>query len=114
MATQHKELGAAKDLRFGSRSRIALDVLVRCGEDYACRGTTRDLGMGGAFVELPDGGPPLAMAVELAFTSRGAAQPDSHRVLADVVRSSATGIGLRFRDYDNETYTALMALLYPV
>ena len=37
---------------------------------------------------------------------------EQHRVPADVIRTDRSGIALRFRHYDDRTYTALVKLLY--
>lgn len=75
-----------------------------------CR--TRDIGLGGVFVEIP-GAANLAQetSVELTFKLGSGADVTKHRIHARVVRVTADGVGMMFRDFDAGAFRSLQEVL---
>ena len=75
-----------------------------------CR--TRDIGLGGVFVELP-GEANLAAEtpVELTFKLGAAPHLTKHRINARVVRVAEDGVGMMFRDFDAIAFRSLQEVL---
>ena len=97
--------------RWSTRSRIALDVdLVYEGsERKGCR--TRDIGLGGVFLEISRDVPPKDATVELTFRL-GKDDNTRHKIKAKVVRVSHDGVGLMFRDFDARAFRSLKELIH--
>ncbi|HKJ21837.1 MAG TPA: PilZ domain-containing protein [Gammaproteobacteria bacterium] len=97
--------------RWSTRTPIRLDVDVvyadRDMEDCA----TRDIGMGGVFLEMTDRLPPVDTMVELTFKVGPTDRRTRHKLKAKVVRASGDGVGLMFRDFDAGSFRALQEVL---
>ena len=98
--------------RWSTRSRIALDVdlIYEGAERKGCR--TRDIGLGGVFLEINREAPPKDSTVELTFRIGRGADAAEHRIMAKVVRVSHDGIGLMFRDFDARAFRSLKELIH--
>jgi len=101
-----------KENRWSKRRALRLDVdVVEQGVTLASS-FTRDVGLGGVFVEW--NGYPLEAEsqVDLLFNLH----PDDgktckHRLHAKVVRVTSEGIGLSFQDFDTVAFRSLQALM---
>ena len=75
-----------------------------------CR--TRDIGLGGVFVELPT---EVSLAeetpVELTFKLDTNSGLTKHRINARVVRVCGDGVGMMFRDFDAIAFRSLQEVL---
>ncbi|OGI51370.1 MAG: hypothetical protein A3E57_00985 [Candidatus Muproteobacteria bacterium RIFCSPHIGHO2_12_FULL_60_33] len=94
------------------RKKIALNIIINHDLAYSKRWKTRDLSLSGARLEAGRDGLSPGTPVEAVLTLRGHDEYALHRVPADVVRADRDGVALRFRRYDDRTYTALVKLLY--
>lgn len=98
--------------RFSIRKTPPVNIVVNYDFSYSEVWKVQDLSMSGAFIggksaELPPGA--RVEAVLLVKSSQGYKQ---HRVPAKIVRVSEEGAALKFGEYDNQTYGALVDLLY--
>lgn len=94
------------------RKKIALDIIINHDFSYSKHWKIRDLSLSGASLETERVGLSPGTPVEAVLRLREHDEYDQHRVPADVVRADRGGVALRFRDYDDRTYTALVKLLY--
>ena len=99
------------DIRWSARRRVQLQVEVYCaGRPYAnC--VTRDVGLGGMFIEAGGLLPRCNRPLELIVSGSLAGQPYSHRFHAKVVRHNAGGLGVAFSRYELADVRALQQLL---
>lgn len=73
---------------------------------------TRDIGLGGVFVELPKATEIAAETpVELIFKLGSGEGVTKHRINARVVRVTDEGIGMMFRDFDASAFRSLQEVL---
>lgn len=98
--------------RWSTRSRIALDVDVfyEGAERKGCR--TRDIGLGGVFLEIGKEAPPKDAMVELTFRLGKGTETSEHKIMAKVVRVTHDGVGLMFRDFDARAFRSLKELIH--
>jgi len=98
--------------RWTERTPINVPVDLSCTnvQNEECR--TRDIGLGGVFVELPK---TVNLAtetpVELTFKLGSGPQLTKHRINARVVRVSGDGVGMMFRDFDAIAFRSLQEVL---
>lgn len=98
--------------RWSMRRLLALDVRLfyRGWEFRGCK--TRDIGLGGMFVETGDVPLPKYAPVELVFARRGGRRFKARRTIkARVVRVADSGVGLMFRDFDVAAFRAIQDIL---
>ena len=97
--------------RWAKRTPVSLDVEVICQGKGAAACKALDIGLGGVFLEmgrdevLPDSN------VELMFLLGASSQRIKHKIKARVVRTSAQGMGLMFRDFDATAFRSLQEVL---
>ncbi|MBI5782130.1 MAG: PilZ domain-containing protein [Gammaproteobacteria bacterium] len=103
MKTEHRQ---------SIRKKIALNIIINHDLIYSKRWKVRDLSLSGARLETGKEGLSPGTPVEAVLTLRENGKYGWHRVPADVVRADRDGVALRFRRYDDRTYTALVNLLY--
>lgn len=102
----------AVEHRLSHRKPIRQRILVHRGAGAHSRlGETADLSMDGAFVRMDAHGLTPTAQVDMLIALRVGNYDEMHRLPARVVRVSPQGIGLQFRNYDDNTYTALINLL---
>lgn len=94
------------------RKKTALSIIVNHDLAYSRRWKIRDLSLSGARLETGRDGLAPGTPVEAVLALRGNSENDLYRVPADVVRTDGDGVALRFRHYDDWTYTALVNFLY--
>lgn len=98
--------------RTSIRKQISLNIVINYALTYSKRWKLRDLSLGGAMVEVRGGELLPGTPVEAVLTLKKHDGYGLHRLPAEVVRTDRNGVGLRFRDYDDQTYTALVNFLY--
>lgn len=98
--------------RHSIRKKIAINILINHDFAYSNRWKICDLSLTGARLDSGRVGLSPGTPVEVVLTLREHDKYDMHRVPADVVRTDRDGVALRFRQYDDWTYTALVNLLY--
>jgi len=94
------------------RKIITLNIIVNHDLAYSKRWKVRDLSLSGARLETGREGLSPGTPVEAVLTLGENGEYGLHRVPADVVRADRDGVALRFRRYDDWTYTALVNMLY--
>lgn len=99
------------DTRWSARRRVQLQVEVYCAGRPFVNGVTRDVGLGGMFIEGDGILPRCTRPLELVVSGRAAGRSYSHRFHAHVVRHSARGLGVAFSRYDLADVRALQQLL---
>ncbi len=98
--------------RWTTRTRVNLPVeLLQAGtHTEGCR--TRDVGLGGVYLEVPPTVKLFAEShVELIFKMGEGGELTKHRVKARVVRVGDSGAGMMFRDFDASTFRSLQEIL---
>ena len=89
---------------------VPVDLAYAGIQTEECR--TRDIGLGGVFVELPKEVNLAAdTPVELTFKLGTAPQLTKHRINARVVRVTGDGVGMMFRDFDAIAFRSLQEVL---
>ena len=105
-------MGNIMERRWTERTSMNIPVdLAYAGEQTEeCR--TRDIGLGGVFVELPkDVNIASETPVELTFKLGASPNLTKHRINARVVRVTEDGIGMMFRDFDAIAFRSLQEVL---
>ena len=97
--------------RWSMRKPMQLDVDLYYRDWRVSGCKTRDLGLGGVFVEMTDPAIPSHSTVELVlkYDHQGAAQ--SHRFRGNVVHRDRDGLGVAFRDFDVADVRTLQQML---
>lgn len=98
--------------RHSIRKKISLNIVVNRDLAYSERWKVRDLSLSGVRLEAARNGLSPGTPVEAVLTLKQHDEYELHRMPADVVRADRDGVALRFRRYDDRTYTALVNLLY--
>lgn len=101
-------------VRQALRRHAPLTALINFGLHYSRRWPIRDLSTNGAFVEMPAIGIKPGMSIEFVLRSRVGNRAVEHRLPARVERIEADGVGLCFGQFDDQTYTDLVRMLYAV
>lgn len=92
--------------RVFTRIRLGLEVAVRMKDRSLGRFRTRDLDMGGLFVEAGEIDLYPNDIAELAFPD-AAGKGRGHVFRAKVIRHAANGVGLMFHEHDEDSLAAL-------
>lgn len=98
--------------RWSLRTRIQIPVDVNCPGVGDVAAITRDIGLGGVFLEMREPSLPRNANVDLTFYLQGDERQTHHRLRAKVVRVTDDGIGLMFRDYDVGTFRSLQEVIH--
>ncbi len=102
------------DQRWSKRHRLDLVVDVVGGTTHLSDCRSRDVGLGGAFVNCP--GEALhgheGEEVDLIFHLGRGAQSRQHRLRARIVRCESQGAGFAFSDFDTAAFRALQQILH--
>jgi hypothetical protein len=99
--------------RWSQRRSLDMDVEILLNGSVLGRTRTRDVGLGGVFLLLDDGQPLTSDEdVDLLFMSGEQEGGRSrHKLRARVVRHTADGVGLMFRDFDTSAVRALQEIM---
>jgi len=99
------------DHRASTRQTLNLGVHVNYhGQSY--KGLTRDVCLGGLFVDVNDMPFRKGSAVDLTFRLDQSSQQKNYALRAKVVRVEQTGIGMSFADSDIMAFRALQELMH--
>ena len=99
------------DHRASTRQTLNLGVHVNYhGESY--KGSTRDVCLGGLFVDVDNMPFRKGNAVDLTFRLEQASQKRNYALRAKVVRVEQNGIGMCFADSDITAFRALQELMH--
>ena len=89
---------------------VPVDLSYAGVQTEECR--TRDIGLGGVFVVLPETVNLMEeTSVELTFKLGATPHLTKHRINARVVRVSGDGVGMMFRDFDAIAFRSLQEVL---
>ncbi|MDH5694162.1 MAG: PilZ domain-containing protein [Gammaproteobacteria bacterium] len=100
--------------RWSQRKIVSIEVDVVDNGVKIARSKTRDVGLGGVFLELDEiaHAPEQGQALELEFLiTRSEDETIRHRLSAKVVRVEMDGIGLVFTEFDTSTFRALQEIM---
>jgi hypothetical protein len=97
--------------RASIRKRIPLDVVINYAFLDSRRWCTRDIGLDSAFVKMRQPSLPLGAAVDAMLVLEHANGIEHHHVPAQIIRVTKEGVALKFGDYGQHTYNALLQLL---
>lgn len=112
MTEQTVGVAGAMEQRWSQRRKVTLDVDVLQVDGQRVASTrTRDVGLGGVFIEMADGRPAEHMELDLVFVLDRQGHATKHRLKARVVRTTADGVGLMFREFDTASFRALQEIL---
>ena len=111
--------------RWSPRTNVNIDVDLQINGEEISGCKTRDIGMGGVFVEVHSPLPNDDKDVELTFNlmsgmsddellSQAGKSDNLHILKATVVRVTEDGVGLMFRDFDASAFRSLQQLLHYV
>jgi len=106
-------MGAANviEQRWSQRRTVSLDVDVFNGENLVANCRTRDVGLGGVFLEVADATLDTDDEVDLFFTLGGKKQVFRYKLKAKVVRMMSEGVGLMFKDFDTNSFRSLQEIM---
>lgn len=110
--SQESRESTSKHARVSIRRAIPCTILVNFGTTYAIASNILDISLTGAYIDLDAAGAQLEDAVEVVISFAYQGKQIEHRIPATIVRLQSEGVGLKFKDYDNQTYTDLVNLLY--
>jgi hypothetical protein len=98
--------------RWSIRKPVALDVELHYQGKPCERCKTRDIGLGGMFIEVAESVIPRYGKVELdVHVDSGAGKKKWHRFVATVVHSSLQGLGVMFQDFTIADFRVLQEVL---
>jgi hypothetical protein len=98
--------------RESPRRTLPCNVLVNTGSAYLIAHAIHDISLVGVFVELDSTGLVLGDLVDVVLEFSDPPRTVDLQLSAEVVRIERAGVGLRFCDYSDQTYTDLVNLLY--
>ncbi|MCK7583586.1 MAG: PilZ domain-containing protein [Chromatiales bacterium] len=98
--------------RASLRQAPPCSALVKSGSTCLIPKAISDISLDGLFVELDSAGMVPGDIVELMLEFSDPRRTVDLQIAAEVVRVEASGVGLHFCDYGNQTYTELVNLLY--
>jgi hypothetical protein len=103
---------ASHSARESPRRALPCNVLVNTGSAYLIAHAIHDISLVGVFVELDSTGLVLGDLVDVVLEFSDPPRTIDIQLSAEVVRIDRAGVGLRFCDYSDQTYTDLVNLLY--
>jgi hypothetical protein len=98
--------------RWSIRTPIRIEVDLDCPGLGQATARTRDIGLGGVFVESRELNPPRNATIELTFYLGSGDTRVAYRIKARVVRVTPEGVGLMFKDYDVNTFRSLQEVIH--
>jgi len=98
--------------RWSDRRELQLDVEVFRDGAKICSCKSRDVGLGGAFLDL-DSSCPVGEDdnLELVFHLISEHNPIKHSLHARIVRVTDEGVGLKFHDFDTGVFRSLQEIM---
>ena len=103
----------ASDRRLGPRKQVTLEVLVSDRKQGAKSCQTRDISLDGAFIETRDVTLKKKAKIGLILKIPSNRGPTDHPVQAKVTSVEKHGATIIFGNLEEQTYRALVDLLYP-
>lgn len=112
------ELPARRPADSALRQRVSIrkpmpgNILVKAGSAFVIASKIHDISMAGAFVDMDTTDLAVGDLVEVIIGVSYNQRQIDHQLSAEIVRIETEGVGIRFRTYDNRTYTDLVNFLY--
>ncbi|MDH3672009.1 MAG: PilZ domain-containing protein [Gammaproteobacteria bacterium] len=103
----------ASDRRLGPRKQVTLEVLVSDRKRGAKSCLTRDISLDGAFIETKNVALKKKANIELILKIPSNRGPTDHALKAKVASVEKHGATVIFGNLEEQTYKALVDLLYP-
>ena len=98
--------------RWSDRRELQLDVDVFRDGAKVCTCQSRDVGLGGAFLDLKSSHSlDEDQNIELVFHLISGQSPIKHNLHARVVRITSEGVGLKFHDFDTGVFRSLQEIM---
>ena len=98
--------------RWSDRRELQLDVDVYREGEKVCTCQSRDVGLGGAFLELETSHSLNEDEnLELVFHLISGQNPIKHNMHARVVRITDKGVGLKFHEFDTGVFRSLQEIM---
>lgn len=106
-------IGAANytESRWSRRRAAILLVELAVGSTRWTDAKTRDVGLGGVFIEIAGNQPVVGSDIDIFFLLRHTGTPARYRLRARVVRRAEDGVGVTFRDFDTHAFRTLQEVL---
>ncbi|MHB8742514.1 MAG: PilZ domain-containing protein [Sulfuricaulis sp.] len=98
--------------RTSIRKKMPLNILINYDLAYSKRWKIHDLSLGGVLVEMDQDKLVPGVPIEAVLALKKHPDYGVYRLPAEVVRLEKNRVALRFRNYDDQAYTALVNLLY--
>ena len=86
--------------RWSMRKEIQLDVMLHHDRAGVIKCKTRDISLEGMFIETQSGTLPVDEQVHLDFILQNDNSNKLHHIRAKIVRTTDTGMGLMFREFN--------------
>lgn len=98
--------------RWSDRRELRLDVEVFRNGQKICSCQSRDVGLGGAFIDMPEA-ESVAQDdnLELVVHLLSGQTPIKHSLRARVVRVTGDGVGLKFHEFDTSVFRSLQEIM---
>ncbi|HEY5603737.1 MAG TPA: PilZ domain-containing protein [Gammaproteobacteria bacterium] len=98
--------------RWSDRRELRLDVDVFRNGEKLCSCQSRDVGLGGVFLNLQPAHPiGQDDTVELVFHLLSGDRPVKHSLRARIVRVTHEGVGLKFHEFDTGVFRSLQEIM---
>lgn len=94
------------------RKALACDIFIKSGTSYIIAKKIHDLSVDGVFIEIDTAGLIEGDRAEVLISFAYQGRQIEHLIPAEVVRIQLQGVGLKFAQYSDQTYTDLVNLLY--
>jgi len=101
---------SAIEQRWSQRRSVSLDVDVVTENSLLTNCRTRDVSLGGVFLEMKNNIVEKNQDVELVFTL-AKSEAAQHKLKARAIRVTDDGIGLMFKDFDTNSFRALQEIM---
>jgi len=111
-ASQNPRPNTSLHQRGSIRKAQPCEIFIKSGKSYILAHKIQDLSMDGVFIETDTAGLTEGGQVEVLISFAYQGRQIEHQIVAEVVRQQAHGVGLRFGQYSDQTYTDLINLLY--
>jgi hypothetical protein len=98
--------------RWSPRRTIHRDAMLYFQGLPVMQATVCNIGLDGAYVETPDAGLPRGTALELEFELSDHSPKSRHRLPALVMHQSLEGMGLMFRNFQQNAFEDIHAYLF--
>jgi len=107
-------MGAANNSiehRWSQRHKVSLPVDIFSSGIKLTSCVTRDVGLGGVFLEVTNDQPDREEEVDLIFSLGKERQVSKYKLCAKVVRTANDGVGLMFKDFDTGAFRSLQEII---